>query len=232
MSAIGAGIGASSIGQGVAGSVAAATSSPLLGQVAAGMVGSVVTQGLGIAVGAQKSFSWAGVAAAGVGSGVGHGVGLLTKGIDSSLVRGTLSGLANSAARAAVSGGRVNWGSVAADAFGNALGNYLVDSIGREAQQVVKLNDAENTAWTPERQAALDNWLANNAGQGISDSDYPMTTQAERYANEYGGEAINTGGSAGKISIGNGTSTSDRYIDDQGRRVYRSYGADSEAKAS
>ncbi|MDZ4251750.1 MAG: hypothetical protein U1A72_04160, partial [Sulfuritalea sp.] len=179
MGAIGAGV---SAGLGATG----------MNLIARAAVGSMITQGVAVATGLQEEFSWAGVAASAVGAGVGQAVGRIDFG-DNTFARDLTVGLASGVARQLVYGGKANWANVAADAFGNAIGNslaYQSNSANSSSQETV-LSQAENTAWTSERQAALDNWLVNNAGKGISDSDYPTTTQAERYAQTYGGETRN-----------------------------------------
>ncbi|MDB5856274.1 MAG: rane protein of unknown function [Herminiimonas sp.] len=109
--------------------------------VARGMIGNAVSQGIGVATGLQKEFSWVGVAAAGVGAGVGFGMsealgitlnGLRTSefnnaGIGEQVVTAGLKGFAAGVATAVARGGRINVTQVAADAFGNALGNSLAD---------------------------------------------------------------------------------------------------------
>jgi hypothetical protein len=52
----------------------AVAGSQFVGDVVRGVAGSVVTQGIGVATGLQDKFSWAGVAAAGVGAGIGGAV--------------------------------------------------------------------------------------------------------------------------------------------------------------
>ncbi|MDQ5919208.1 MAG: hypothetical protein QG660_2323, partial [Pseudomonadota bacterium] len=143
MSAIGAAAGAA-VG-GVGSAVEKFVGSPVLGAIAQGVASSVLTQGIAVATGYQSKFSWTSVAAAAVGSGIGYGVARAASGIDNTVVRGTLSGLANGAAQAIVTGGRVNWGNVAADAFGNALGNSLAyqSNSSSNSPQVSALENAE-----------------------------------------------------------------------------------------
>ncbi|MBI2308441.1 MAG: LysM peptidoglycan-binding domain-containing protein [Rhodocyclales bacterium] len=162
LAAVSAAVGGSGVVQGVAGSVAASTGSQLLGQVAGAVVGNVITQGVGIAIGAQKSFSWTGVAAAGVGAGVGQLIGEAQYGsteaysaalksgqaqldFGNSLVRNLGSGVASRV----VAGGKMNWGGVAADAFGNTLGSYLIESTVRAGQQLAQLQTAERESNFP-----------------------------------------------------------------------------------
>ena len=98
------------------------------------VIKNAVTQGIGVATGLQDSFDWRGVAAAGIGAGVGYGVGGMlgnSLGTDTlgQVAKSTITGFAAGIASAAARGGRVNITQVATDAFGNALGESLKDSI-------------------------------------------------------------------------------------------------------
>ena len=96
-----------------------------------GAVGSAVTQGVGVVTGLQSKFDFAGVAAAGVGAGVGGAVvrGLRLPGLDTSLSAGTIAGhalagtasaVANAATRSAIDG----------SGFGDNIMRALPDVIG------------------------------------------------------------------------------------------------------
>ncbi|WP_459204015.1 LysM peptidoglycan-binding domain-containing protein [Ralstonia pseudosolanacearum] len=105
---------------------------------------SVVTQGIGVATGLQHSFSWQSVAAAAAGAAVGAAT---TAGLNAAsggaigatapgrFVEGMLSGVAAGATTAVMRGGRVDMISVAADAFGNALGSSLAQANSAPASQ-------------------------------------------------------------------------------------------------
>jgi hypothetical protein len=98
---------------------------------------SALTQGASIALGLQDKFSWRAVAASAasgaVAAGVRDGMGLLDPDNASTfggrVVNGTLSGLAGGVAYAVTTGGKVDYESIAADAFGNALGNSFVGGV-------------------------------------------------------------------------------------------------------
>jgi len=64
--------------------------------------------------------------------------------------------------------------------IGNALGNSIVDAAAQ---------GANGSTWNAEKQAALDNALRSPGGL-MADDAAPMT-QAQRYANAYGGSAVN-----------------------------------------
>lgn len=94
-------------------------------------ISSALTQGVGSVLGLQESFSWRSVAATAVGSGVGYATNAaignsLDNGFNG-LARNTVSGIAAGAASQKVSNGKIDFVRVAADAFGNALGNSLAD---------------------------------------------------------------------------------------------------------
>jgi hypothetical protein len=135
-------VGLAAIGGAVGGALTG--SAPLGGNAASlgntvvrSAIGNAITQGIGVATGLQEKFNWRGVAAAAAGSGVGHllneGLGLTDKdgkpaegmGASERLAKATLSGLSAGIVAAMARGGRVSVERVAADAFGNALGEGL-----------------------------------------------------------------------------------------------------------
>jgi YD repeat-containing protein len=99
--------------------------SSIANQALSHAVGSALTQGIAVATGLQKSFSWTAVAASAAGASVGQAVGgALGRAfgdfggrVATSLVAGTATALAR--------GGRVSVQQIAIDAFGNALGSDL-----------------------------------------------------------------------------------------------------------
>ena len=111
-------------------------------------VGNVIAQGVGVATGLQKSFSWRGVAASAVSAGVGRAIGealgdaqLLTNKdalIDpwNTAARNLVSGIAAGAASSLVRGGRVNWGSVVQDAVGATIGEAITTGVASSAGSV------------------------------------------------------------------------------------------------
>jgi hypothetical protein len=111
------------------------------------MLGNAATQGIATAFGMQPSFNWKGVAAAGVGAAVGQAMGdalnhnlapgmmgptqpaFWSLGDAGAVLRGSISGFVGGLAAAGVRGGKVVVQQVAADAFGNALGDSLADAM-------------------------------------------------------------------------------------------------------
>ncbi|CAM3573404.1 hypothetical protein BOSP111201_13130 [Bordetella sputigena] len=108
-----------------------ALTSPSTGSAIARVaISNTLSQGVAMAVGAQSRFSWAGVAAAAVGAGVGSNVRTdLGSRFGDNLTSRFASAVAAGTTVSVLSGGKVNAIQVATDAFGNALGNSVVDQL-------------------------------------------------------------------------------------------------------
>lgn len=127
--------------------------SQFLGDVARGALGSAITQGVGVATGLQDKFDWAGVAAAGIGAGVGgaamRGLGRANGRYDQrtgswgwkegytpsfgiEAAGGAAALIANAATRSAISGN--SFGDNILAALPDTLGNLLGGRIGRALQ--------------------------------------------------------------------------------------------------
>ncbi|MHA6916154.1 hypothetical protein ACQUJO_23925, partial [Ralstonia pseudosolanacearum] len=141
-------------------------------------IGSTVSQGLESAMGLQHSFSWAevataagsGLAGAMAGGAANDGMGYDSRrGFDfgKSLVSGTAAGIASGATAAVMRGGRVQIVQVASDAFGNALGQSLVDSA--SSSRTSAQEQVLQTAWdgTLYGSAPSYNYLDNTRPTGI-----------------------------------------------------------------
>ncbi|PCE23749.1 hypothetical protein BWP39_29150 [Paraburkholderia acidicola] len=147
MSALSAGVSA-----GVGGELApmlgiAGTSIPALAARAA--LASALTQGTEVVTGLQHSFDWGGVAASAAGGAAGGlaGDGLQASGVlngvgqfGRALAVGTVSGFTAGVTTSLLQGGRVNTVQVAADAFGNALGQGLTEPAAVLGQQEARLD--------------------------------------------------------------------------------------------
>ncbi|MCK9195224.1 MAG: hypothetical protein M0P19_15270, partial [Nevskia sp.] len=141
-----AGIGAG-IGEVAKGTALAATSGPgaFARGALTGALNSASSQGINIALGQQKSFSFAGVAASAITSGIGSSLGendplrripgsnnpgLSFSGVAAASLRNTAYGVLNRSITVALEGhGKINVANIAADGFGNALGNAVVGEI-------------------------------------------------------------------------------------------------------
>lgn len=147
LSAIGGGISAGIGASGFAGAVESATGSAVAGRMASMALGNAVTQGVAVATGLQSSFSWRSVAASAVSVGVSQGLNSAmgynpsATGIDfgKSLVSGIGGGFVGQVAR----GGKVSAATLAADAFGNALGDSIAAANGQKTQGVGPWSDAD-----------------------------------------------------------------------------------------
>lgn len=147
------------------------------GNVAArAAVANGMTQGIAVATGLQRSFDWRGVAAAGAGAAVGSlvGKGLFGQGASGQaqqvqnqwnaiqqIGKASLAGFAAGVTTAAMRGGRISVAQVAADAFGNALGNSLADNIGGPSQSEMELQRSEDA-----RDAAMTQLLGSTPALG------------------------------------------------------------------
>jgi LysM repeat protein len=155
---------------------------PLVSAALQAAVGNTATQAIGVMTGLQQSFSWRGVAAAGVGAAVGTAVSAaLGTGANAAekVFNGTVSGIAGGTAAALMRGGRVVVQQIGVDAFGSAIGNTIAESGAK---------NANGASWDEQKQAALDKALRNPSG--LTTDDAPPITQAQRYAQTFGGDAI------------------------------------------
>jgi hypothetical protein len=109
----------------------------ILMSAARGAAGSAITQGIGVAVGLQKKFDFAGVAAAGVAGGVTAGIGkalgagplwdLSARNIAANLATSTAGAIANAATRSVINGSDFGDNMLAAlpDIIGSTIGNMI-----------------------------------------------------------------------------------------------------------
>ncbi|MFT4171341.1 MAG: LysM peptidoglycan-binding domain-containing protein [Rhodocyclaceae bacterium] len=89
------------------------------------------TQGVAVATGLQKKFSWTSVAASAAGGAMGQALGAGASGntFGENLTRGAIAGIGAGLTTAALKGGRADITQVAVDAFGNALANGIASSM-------------------------------------------------------------------------------------------------------
>jgi hypothetical protein len=149
LSALGGGISAE-LPSGFASGLNLGTTGQLMARAA---VANALTQGIGVATGLQHSFSWQAVAASAVGAGAGQAVGPAFGEAFGNTAAGQFgarlaTGLVAGTAAAVMRGGKVAIQQVATDAFGNALGQGLVDASAPQnsAQENFRLGEirAEN----------------------------------------------------------------------------------------
>ncbi len=140
--ALGALSGAVSAGVGASGVFGGIKSAFLQGALR-GAASSAITQGIAVATGLQGKFSWAGVAAAGIGSGVGASVGkalgagplsdLSARNIGANLATSAANSLANAAAHSLLTGTDFGDNIMAAlpDVIGSTIGDMIAGAVGR-----------------------------------------------------------------------------------------------------
>jgi YD repeat-containing protein len=92
---------------------------------------SIATQGIGSALGMTK-FNWKGVAASAIGAGISNELGKAEwmQGLGP-VVGGTLKGMTNGAVQAGIFGTKPNWGAIAAQSFGSAIGDSFASEVVR-----------------------------------------------------------------------------------------------------
>lgn len=149
---------------------------------------SAATQGIGVATGLQKSFNWVGVAAAAASAGIGRemdeALGVTAIGFDATSAEGfaknALSGAVSGIASSVVRGGKVDVVDIAADAFGNALGDSIAQQLRQSSEKTTPLTFAQDVAIrkasmykAPDK--VVDNWDASVLGGG-DDPHSPTTT--------------------------------------------------------
>lgn len=148
-----------------AASASGVTMSNALAAAGRAVISSTITQGIALATGLQSKFSWTNVAAAGIGAGVASAVSSTVlpnaSEFGERLTRGFVAGAAGGITASVLSGGKANYVQVAADAFGNALGNSVVEEVQRSGPSLpqtgrdrgngirVKASDLEAFSPTP-----------------------------------------------------------------------------------
>ncbi|NHR08737.1 LysM peptidoglycan-binding domain-containing protein [Chromobacterium haemolyticum] len=190
-------VGLSALGAGVsAGLGGALGGTPLALRAAAG---NALTQGVAMATGLQKQFSWSAVAASGVGAFAGSQVNLGGPPNDTftRLAQGTARGLVSGGIQSQLSGQRPNWGAIAAESFGGALGDSVVAGMMKRDQERRQPQQALAQIW----------------GRGSNASALSLATvkEQERFSWLEGGEvaqratAAKARADSGAMNIGNST---------------------------
>ncbi len=171
MAAIGGGVGTGLVSTGVFADLGIA-GGDFGSAVARGALTSVVDQGIGVATGLQSHFDWTGVAAAGIGAGVGFSVGKAIQYSPSAAISdmhnnllggvvGAASLVANAATRSLVSGTDFGDNIMAAlpDTIGQTIGNIAAGAIsgesdGQKFDRLINKLSAEYEASSPGMAAA------------------------------------------------------------------------------
>ncbi|WP_194793011.1 LysM peptidoglycan-binding domain-containing protein [Caenimonas koreensis] len=207
------GVALSAISGGVGAGLPASASAGVGAAVMRAVQTNVISQGVGIAVGLQRSFNWVGVAAAAAGAGVGQAVGaalagdavpadgvgpvrpaaFADMGFAGGVMRGGISSFAGGLTTAVARGGRVSVQQIAADAFGNALGESIAG------------------------QSQTSGAAAVQSSGGFSEEDYWNSYAPNRYADVFGGEATRVLGNGGGAR--GGAMKVDAYAEFEVRRM-------------
>jgi len=167
-----------------------------------------LTQSVSLAVGLQERFDWRGMAASAAGAAAGQATaGALSEPLahalqndtGAKLVTGTLAGLASGATAAVLRGGRFSVQQVAVDAFGNALGQGLVDSMQpTQGEGPWSSADYRNGSDIESDNAYYDRMTQQalqRGGQGLSDSATNAEVMAYRMREAgFDGDMVPTGG--------------------------------------
>ncbi len=127
----------------------------LIQQAGLAMSVSIITQGIGVATGMQKEFSWAGVAGAGVGAALGGWVGRHVGGNVGAILASSADAIGNAATRSLIEGSDFGDNIIAAlpSVIGNAPANGLIGAMTREEELTPV---AQIEAETLEPSASLD----------------------------------------------------------------------------
>ena len=103
------------------------------------MLSNAITQGLAVATGLQDRYQWRQVAASAFAAPVGQLAGAYAAPYLNSFGASLAGGLSSGLIRAAIyNKGKVDYASIAADAFGNALGNSFVEGMGPDHRAIVE----------------------------------------------------------------------------------------------
>jgi len=145
-------------------------------------ISNTVTQGLSVVLGLKPEFKWSELVASALSAGIGAAVNAgaqrliepLKLGRMGEVMASTLGGIAGARAALAYRGGILDVRQIAADAFGNALANSLVESL--PATAAMSYSEAEAKADTERELKRLQSWTPETAestpwtGQGLRPS--------------------------------------------------------------
>jgi hypothetical protein len=168
-----------------------------------GALSSALTQGIGVATGLQEKFSWAGVAAAGVGAAVGGAIGRSIEGksfLGQTINKGDFGytfavaaagGIANAATRSAINGESFGKNLIAAlpdiigQALGGAIGDRVLNELSGGPENLIPDAFWENVVSQPAEQVAA------NPSHEESHNLASFDTLTERIAGDIAGSASN-----------------------------------------
>ncbi|MEO4030234.1 hypothetical protein ABH313_19595 [Chromobacterium vaccinii] len=168
-------VGLSAVASGMGGGFAAsgAFGTGALAMVERGMAISAATQGVAMATGMQKSFSWTSVAASGAAAWAGGRIGSLGGADSASQVGyGTLAGIAGGTIQSVLGEDhRPNWGDLAASSFGNAVGSALMADGSAQRQKLQQ--DGFTSSEEPSLASVLNDGVVGDASSYGANSAKP-----------------------------------------------------------
>lgn len=177
--------------------------------VARAAVGQALTQGVSVAVGLQKEFNWSGVAMAAVSAGVGQALGsggaadTKLDGMDR-LVRDFGKGMISNTVMAVARGGHIDTQQIAADAFGNALGNsiaYESKTVGQQENKPAQAVDIQASSGNGLRLSAK---AVQSFGPQYSFEDVQLPTDYSLADAAQGGKLATQVGSSYNVTVKSG----------------------------
>ncbi len=219
-------------GAGIGSAIGNVSNSVYINAAVRSAVGNAATQGIAVATGLQSQFSWRSVAASATAAMVGQALGgtamrddngnlmpaingqqptwantgplagLANSGAAGSFAAASLRGLATGLTAAAARGGRIVVTQVATDAFGNALGESLVDGMRpKPAAPIPEDNDAGYRL--PGQYVTRDNPdVAYSGGGALPPRDYSLSGADVRFSTGGAGDAASSWSDKHTVSSG------------------------------
>ncbi|MDN6886176.1 hypothetical protein QMO14_21535 [Variovorax sp. CAN2819] len=184
------------------------TGSAFLNGAMRGALGSTITQGVAVVTGLQDKFSWKSVAASAVSAGVSQGLNSAMQydpRTQFDFGKSFVSGFGGALVGTVVRGGKISGAQIAADAFGNIIGDALA-----------KANNVPGVVGAKEKARIL-GYFADGPGTGFSFADDMAMRRAS--INPMGLPTTSATSNADGLYARNGMDVMDDTTDASGRRV-------------
>ncbi|EJL74989.1 hypothetical protein PMI12_02871, partial [Variovorax sp. CF313] len=184
------------------------TGSAFINGAMRGALGSAITQGVAVVTGLQDKFSWKSVAASAVSAGVSQGLNSAMQydpKAQFDFGKSFVSGFGGALAGTVVRGGKISGAQIAADAFGNIIGDALA-----------KANNVPGVVGAEEKARIL-GYFADGPGTGFNFADDMAMRRAS--INPMGLPTTSATGNADGLYARNGMDVMDDTTDASGRRV-------------
>ncbi|MDN6886173.1 LysM peptidoglycan-binding domain-containing protein [Variovorax sp. CAN2819] len=173
-----------------------------------GALGSTITQGVAVVTGLQDKFSWKSVAASAVSAGVSQGLNSAMQydpKTQFDFGKSFVSGFGGALVGTVVRGGKISGAQIAADAFGNIIGDALA-----------KANNVPGVVGAEEKARIL-GYFADGPGTGFTFADDMAMRRAS--INPMGLPTTSVAGNTDGLYARNGMDVMDDTTDASGRRV-------------